>query len=115
MLGVMERLRTPDDRFADLPDFAYAPRYVEVAAGDGSAPLRMAYVDEGPRGLCRGAPSKLRRADVSAVYFLRRAVPWTQAAPVLVVEAKGEAFIYPRDWFDSESDQRRIVDELTPS
>ena len=68
-----------------------------------------------PRGLCRGAPSKLRRADVSAVYFLRRAVPWTQAAPVLVVEAKGEAFIYPRDWFDSESDQRRIVDELTPS
>lgn len=68
-----------------------------------------------PRGLCRGATTKLRRADVSAVYFLRRAVPWTQAAPVLVVEAKGEAFIYPRDWFDSESDQRRIIDELTPS
>ena len=62
MLGVMERLRTPDDRFADLPDFAYAPRYVEVAAGDGSAPLRMAYVDEGPRAapvvlLLHGEPS----------------------------------------------------------
>ena len=68
-----------------------------------------------PRGLCRGAPAKLARADVSAVDFLRRAVPWTQAAPVLVVEAKGEAFVYPRDWFDSESDQRRIIDELTPS
>lgn len=49
MLAAMDRLRTPDDRFADLPDFAYAPRYVEVPAGDGSAPLRMAYVDEGPR------------------------------------------------------------------
>lgn len=68
-----------------------------------------------PRGLCRGAPSKLQRGDVSAVYFLRRAVPWTQAAPVLVVEAKGEAYVYPRDWFESESDQRRIIDELTPS
>lgn len=49
MLAGMERLRTPDERFADLPDFAYAPRYLDVPAGDGSAPLRMAYVDEGPR------------------------------------------------------------------
>lgn len=68
-----------------------------------------------PRGLCRGAPAKLRKADVTAVYFLRRSVPWTQAAPVLVVEAHGRAFVYPRDWFGSESDQRRIVDELAPT
>ena len=40
----MDALRTPDDRFADLPDFSYAPRYCEV--GDG---LRMAFIDEGPR------------------------------------------------------------------
>ena len=40
----MEALRTPDDRFANLPGFPYAPRYADV--GDG---LRMAYVDEGPR------------------------------------------------------------------
>ncbi|MBK9035684.1 MAG: haloalkane dehalogenase [Myxococcales bacterium] len=45
----MDRLRTPDERFADLPDFPYAPHYLEVPAGDGSPPLRMAYVDEGPR------------------------------------------------------------------
>ncbi|MEZ4403790.1 MAG: haloalkane dehalogenase [Kofleriaceae bacterium] len=44
----MDRVRTPDERFADLPDFAYAPRYLEVAAGDDGPPLRMAYVDEGP-------------------------------------------------------------------
>ncbi|MGH7271876.1 MAG: haloalkane dehalogenase [Polyangiaceae bacterium] len=41
----MEAARTPDDRFANLPGYPFAPRYVEV--GDG---LRMHYVDEGPRG-----------------------------------------------------------------
>lgn len=40
----MEALRTPDDRFASLPDFPFAPRYADV--GDG---LRMHYVDEGPK------------------------------------------------------------------
>jgi haloalkane dehalogenase len=34
-------LRTPDDRFANLPDYPYAPNYVEL---DG---VRMHYVDEG--------------------------------------------------------------------
>jgi hypothetical protein len=68
-----------------------------------------------PRGLCRGQPHKLQRDEVRAVYFLRRAVPWTQAAPVLVIEAGGQAFAYPRDWFGSESDQRRILDELKPA
>jgi pimeloyl-ACP methyl ester carboxylesterase len=43
----MDILRTPDDRFADLPDFPYGARYVEDLEGfDG---MRMAYVDEGPR------------------------------------------------------------------
>ena len=36
-------VRTPDERFADLPDWPYEPQYVDV---DG---LRMAFVDEGPR------------------------------------------------------------------
>ncbi|MBI2390762.1 MAG: haloalkane dehalogenase [Deltaproteobacteria bacterium] len=44
----MEALRTPEERFADLPDFPWEPRYVQVPAGDGTS-LRMAYVDEGPR------------------------------------------------------------------
>lgn len=67
-----------------------------------------------PRGVCRGNPSTVKRADVTAAYFLRRAVPWTQAAPVLVIEAGGRAFSYPRDWFASEADQRRILDALAP-
>lgn len=43
----MEFVRTPDDRFADLPDFPYAPRYLEGLPGFEG--LRMHYVDEGPR------------------------------------------------------------------
>lgn len=39
----MEFLRTPEDRFASLPDFPYEPRYVEVPHG-----LRMAWVEAGP-------------------------------------------------------------------
>lgn len=41
-------VRTPDERFGDLPGFAYAPRYVEVF-DKRLGPLRMHYVDEGPR------------------------------------------------------------------
>ena len=40
-------LRTPDDRFADLPDFPFEPHYVEVADGEGGR-LRVHYLDEGP-------------------------------------------------------------------
>ncbi|HEU4409555.1 MAG TPA: haloalkane dehalogenase [Polyangiaceae bacterium] len=57
----MKALRTPDRRFASLPDFPFAPRYVEVPSGDGGS-LRMHYVDEGPRGaepvlMLHGEPS----------------------------------------------------------
>ncbi|MGH8862766.1 MAG: haloalkane dehalogenase, partial [Jatrophihabitantaceae bacterium] len=38
----MHILRTPDERYADLPDFPYEPQYAEV---DG---LRMAWVEAGP-------------------------------------------------------------------
>jgi hypothetical protein len=65
-----------------------------------------------PRGLCKGEPEKMAIEDVKHVYLLRRSVPWTRAAPVLVIEAKGKAFTYPRDWFITEADQRRVVREL---
>jgi haloalkane dehalogenase len=41
----MDVLRTPEGRFADLPDFPYEPRHVEVDGG-----LRTAYVTAGPAG-----------------------------------------------------------------
>jgi haloalkane dehalogenase len=43
----MEILRTPDNRFASLPDFGFAPGFVEVDSGDG-ARLRIGYVEAGP-------------------------------------------------------------------
>lgn len=41
-------LRTPDDCFADLPGYPFAPHYIEIDDAH-CGPLRMHYVDEGPR------------------------------------------------------------------
>ena len=43
----MKFLRTPDERFHGLADYSFAPRYVDVDAGDGDT-LRVHYIDEGP-------------------------------------------------------------------
>lgn len=53
---VTQFLRTPDERFANLPDFPYTPHYLVVGG------LRVAYIDEGPRDapivlLMHGEPS----------------------------------------------------------
>jgi haloalkane dehalogenase len=60
----MNVLRTPDERFADLPDFDFTPLYVTIRDGATrpAAELRMHYVDEGPAGadvvvLLHGEPS----------------------------------------------------------
>src|SRR3984957_2780187 len=58
----MERLRTPDQRFEGLRDFDFEPKYAEVVDPTGGEPLRVAYLDEGPRDgqvvlLLHGEPS----------------------------------------------------------
>jgi haloalkane dehalogenase len=45
----IEPLRTPEERFRDLPDFAFAPHYLDVP-DPLYGRLRMHYLDEGPRG-----------------------------------------------------------------
>jgi hypothetical protein len=65
-----------------------------------------------PRGLCMPRPIKVHPKEVTAVYFLRRSVPWNRSAPVLVVEIGARAMAFPRDWFASEADQRHIVHAL---
>jgi hypothetical protein len=75
-----------------------------IAVTDGGVEL--------PRGLCRGEPARFSLEEVRHAYLLRRAVPWTRAAPVLVIEAGDRAYSYPRDWFLTEADQRRVVREL---
>ncbi|NYF96919.1 haloalkane dehalogenase [Janibacter cremeus] len=57
----METLRTPDERFTDLPDFGYDPHYADVPDQDGGT-LRMAWVESGPADgptvlLLHGEPS----------------------------------------------------------
>jgi haloalkane dehalogenase len=57
----MKVLRTPDERFASLPDFAFEPHYVDVDDGDG-ATIRVHHLDEGPADgevvlLMHGEPS----------------------------------------------------------
>jgi haloalkane dehalogenase len=61
-MAAMDILRTPDDQFDGLPDFAYPPAYVEVDRGDGGGTVRMACVSagptDGPTVLClHGEPS----------------------------------------------------------
>jgi len=57
----VEALRTPDERFARLPDYPFEPHYNEVPDGEGGR-LRIHHVDEGPEDappvLClHGEPS----------------------------------------------------------
>lgn len=65
-----------------------------------------------PKGLCRPSSVEIGLDQIRHAYFLRRSVPWTRAAPVLVIETEATAFAYPRDWFATEADQRRIVSRI---
>ena len=65
-----------------------------------------------PRGLSTSKPYKVAPREVTAVYFLRRSVPWNRSSPVLVIELGPKALPYPRDWFASEADQRRVLHAL---
>ena len=66
----VDTYRTPDERFADLPDFAWPPSYVEVADGDGGT-LRMAYVDTGPAD---GPVALLLHGEPSWSFLYRRVI-----------------------------------------
>lgn len=69
----MAVLRTPDERFAALPDFPYPPRY-QVIGDDG---LRMHYVDEGPRD---GQIVLLLHGEPTWSYLYRKMIPPLVAA-----------------------------------
>lgn len=64
--GIMNVLRTPDQRFADLPGYAFAPHYVDV---DG---LRMHFVEEGPAD---APPVLLLHGEPSWSYLYRKMIP----------------------------------------
>lgn len=67
----MKVLRTPDERFAGLADYPFAPHYLTVTDADGTE-LRIHYLDEGPRD---AAPILLMHGEPSWSYLYRKFVP----------------------------------------
>ena len=79
--AIMDVLRTPDDRFADLPDYPFEPHYTEIADGDGGA-VRVHYLDEGPPD---AAPILLLHGEPSWSFLYRHMIPPLVAAGHRVV------------------------------
>lgn len=67
----MNILRTPDERFADLEDYDFAPHYREVTTDEGVV-LRYHFLDEGPRD---AAPILLLHGNPSWAYLYRNMIP----------------------------------------
>src|SRR5882757_137656 len=74
----MKVLRTPEDRFADLPDFGYPPGYGEV---DG---VRVAYVEAGPAD---GEPVLLLHGEPSWSFLYRKVMPVLAGAGLRAIAA----------------------------
>ena len=68
--------RTPDSRFEGLPDYDFAPHYVDI---DG---MRMHYVDEGPRD---GEVVLLLHGEPSWSYLYRHMIPPLRDAGLRVI------------------------------
>jgi haloalkane dehalogenase len=73
----MNVLRTPDDRFADLPGYPWTPRYLTTSDG-----LRMAALDEGPRD---GQTVLLLHGEPTWSYLYRTMAPVLLDAGLRVV------------------------------
>ncbi|MGO3898120.1 MAG: haloalkane dehalogenase [Psychrobacter sp.] len=72
----MKVLRTPDERFANLPDYNFAPHYTMVDDGEGGE-LRVHYLDEGPKD---ADPVLLLHGEPSWCYLYRKVIPILTAA-----------------------------------
>lgn len=78
-MGTVKSLRTPDERFIDLPDYPFEPNYVEVDAqdateadGEETGRLRVHYVDEGPAD---GPVVLVMHGEPSWSYLYRKMIP----------------------------------------
>lgn len=82
---MIEALRTPDDRFADLPGFPFAPHYAEDLPGYPG--LRMHYLDEGRRD---GPVFLCLHGQPSWSYLYRKMVPvFAEAGRVIAPDLFG--------------------------
>ncbi len=77
----MKSLRTPDDRFVDLPDYPFAPNYVDIDDQDGGT-LRVHYLDEGPAD---GPVVLAMHGEPSWSYLYRKMIPLLVAGGARVI------------------------------
>lgn len=116
----MNILRTPEERFENLPEFAFEPHYVEVP-DERFGPLRMHYLDEGradsPVVLCTPTQG-------SWVYIYRKMIPLLVDAGLRVIAPDyigfgrsdklpaEEDYSFQRhiDWLKSFLEQTRVRD-----
>ena len=70
----MEVYRTPDTRFADLPDYPFSPHYAQVPAreGESSETLRLHYVDEGKQD---APPVLMLHGEPTWSFLYRKMIP----------------------------------------
>ena len=68
---MIESLRTPDERFAGLPDFPFTPKYVDNLIGFEG--LRLHYLDEGPEAA--GDTFLCLHGEPTWSYLYRRMIP----------------------------------------
>ncbi|QSP94727.1 haloalkane dehalogenase [Marinobacter salinisoli] len=111
----MDFLRTPEHRFVNLPDYPFAPHYLDVGG------LRMHYVDEGP---AEAKPILMLHGEPSWSYLYRHMISLCVAkghrvvAPDLIGFGKSDkptdinAYSYQQhmDWMQSFLDQTKLSD-----
>ena len=88
-------IRTPEERFEDLPGFGYAPKYLDYRG------LRIHYLDEGPKD---GKPVLLLHGEPSWCYLYRKMIPaivgagHRAIAPDLVGFGRSDKLLQRRDY-----------------
>jgi haloalkane dehalogenase len=75
-------LRTPEACFANLPDFPYAPHYLDLGGPQHPNGMRIAYIDEGPRD---AEPVLLMHGEPTWSYLYRKMIPVLVAAGYRVI------------------------------
>ena len=65
-----------------------------------------------PRGRASSSAVTVPMSKVTSAYFLRHALPMNSTSPLLVVEADGNAYQYPRHWFTNEAEQRQLIHQI---
>ena len=65
-----------------------------------------------PTALCSGETLTVETENINHAYILRRHAPWNMTAPLMVIETTESVFMYSRDWFRSEVDQKRVANSI---